>query len=149
MTQSILVVDDDTSIRDIVVEILSDEGYEVRGFSNGLDALRALTEELPALVVLDMRMPVLNGWEFAREMRSRGHDIPILVMTAAQDARAWAEEIGAVGYIAKPFEVDRLISAVANAITGSPMSSNTLSVLFPQFTFGWRHRLPPMIHRPA
>ena len=145
MTQSIFVVDDDTSIRDIVIEILLDEGYQVRGFSNGLDALRALAEGVPSLVVLDMRMPVLNGWEFAREMRERGYDVPVLVMTAAQDARAWAQEIGAVGYIAKPFEVDTF--AVAGAIEGSSAGSTMLSALFPQFTFAWQHRLPPMSPR--
>ena len=54
----------------------------------------------------------MDGWGFARELRSRGIDLPILVMTAAQNARLWAEEIGATGYVAKPFDLMELVAAV-------------------------------------
>jgi CheY-like chemotaxis protein len=64
------------------------------------------------LVLLDMRMPVLDGWGFARKFRESGKRAPIIVMTAAENARRWAEEIGADGYLAKPFELDALISTV-------------------------------------
>jgi len=59
-----------------------------------------------------MRMPVLDGWGFARELAARGVKVPIVVMTAAQDARRWAEEIGAEGYVAKPFDLTDLLAAV-------------------------------------
>jgi CheY-like chemotaxis protein len=65
----------------------------------------------PSLVLLDMRMPVLDGWGFAAALKARGVTLPILVMTAAQNARAWAEEIGAQGVVAKPFEVPHLLDA--------------------------------------
>ena len=59
-----------------------------------------------------MRMPVMDGWGFARALRERGIKLPILVMTAAQDARRWAQEIDAEGYLAKPFDLLDLLSAV-------------------------------------
>ena len=68
-------------------------GYAVRTASNGLEALRIVALIEPALVLLDMRMPVMDGWGFARARRLRGITLPILVMTAAQNARSWAEEI--------------------------------------------------------
>jgi len=109
---SILVVDDDPNILDVVSELLDMEGYQVTTATNGAEALARIEEKTPALVLLDMRMPVLDGWGFAKEMKARGLRLPILVMTAAQNARSWAEEIGAQGYVSKPFEVPALLAAV-------------------------------------
>ena len=108
----ILIVDDDESIRQTVSEILEVEGYRVCAAANGEEALERVAETRPALVLLDMRMPVLDGWGFARVLRERGIRLPILVMTAAQNARGWAEEIGADGYVAKPFDLDDLLSQI-------------------------------------
>lgn len=108
----ILVVDDDPSILETVSGILDLEGYPVETASNGREALAALDRVQPSLVLLDMRMPVLDGWGFARELQQRGIKLPILVMTAAQNARRWAEEIGAQGYVPKPFELNDLLAAV-------------------------------------
>lgn len=117
MPQRILVVDDERTIRELVCEVLADEGYEVVGASNGAEALTALEQDGSfALVVLDMWMPVMNGWQFAAEVAGRGVSLPIVVMTAAREARHRAEEIGAVGYIGKPFDVDQFIEAVETAI---------------------------------
>ena len=111
-SRPILVVDDDSSIRETVSEVLNMEGYRVETARNGLEALRAIEDGAPRLVLLDMRMPLLDGWGFARALRERGLDLPIVVMTAARDARRWAQEIGARGYLAKPFELGDLLSAV-------------------------------------
>ena len=108
----ILVVDDDDSIRQTVAEILEVEGYRVAEAANGEEALRLLSEDAPSLILLDMRMPILDGWGFARALRERGIRLPILVMTAAQNARLWAEEIGADGYVSKPFDLDHLLDQV-------------------------------------
>jgi len=105
-------VDDDPAILETVSEILQFEGYPVRTATNGAEALEALAKCVPSLVLLDMRMPVLDGWGFARELAARGVEVPIVVMTAAQDARRWAAEIGAEGYVAKPFELAELLAAV-------------------------------------
>jgi CheY-like chemotaxis protein len=116
---AILVVDDDPAIRTTVSEILELEGYPVATASNGAEALEAVERVTPSLVLLDMRMPVLDGWGFARALRQRGIAMPILVMTAAQSARAWAEEIGAQGYLAKPFDLTDLLTAVER-LRGAP-----------------------------
>ena len=109
----ILVIDDDQAIRDTVSEILSFEGYPVVTAANGADGLRYTEQSQPALILLDMRMPVMDGWAFTYELRARGAMPPIVVMTAAQDARRWAKEIGATGHLAKPFELHDLLDVVA------------------------------------
>jgi CheY-like chemotaxis protein len=69
---------------------------------------------MPGLILLDMRMPVMNGWEFAREYRARhGRAAPIVVVTAAEDARARAQEIGADAWLEKPFDLDDVVRMVA------------------------------------
>jgi len=99
--------------------ILSDVGYRVRTAAEGGAALDRVAEEMPALVLLDMRMPGMNGWDFAREFRRRhGRSAPLVVVTAAEDARARAEEIGADGWLAKPFDLDDVIAAVARHAGG-------------------------------
>jgi CheY-like chemotaxis protein len=108
----ILVVDDDPSILATVCEILDLEGYPVETANNGAEALQSIARSRPSLVLLDMRMPVLDGWGFARELQERGIRLPILVMTAAQNARRWAEEIGADGFLPKPFEIPDLLDHV-------------------------------------
>lgn len=112
MERPILVVDDDPSILDTLAEFLGMEGYAVRTATNGQEALGTIEQTRPALVLLDMRMPVLDGWGFVEALRKRGQSLPILVMTAAQDARKWAEEVDALGYVAKPFDLLELLSAV-------------------------------------
>jgi CheY-like chemotaxis protein len=112
----ILVIDDDPAIRATVAEILISEGYNVATAQNGAEGLQSLEQLDPALVLLDMRMPKLDGWGFARELQSRGIQVPILVMTAAQDARRWAHEIDAQGYVAKPFDLLDLLDAVGRFV---------------------------------
>jgi CheY-like chemotaxis protein len=111
----ILVVDDEPDIRATVSAMLESEGYDVVEATNGAEALLAIENKIPDLVLLDMRMPVLDGWGFAAELRRRGHGVPIVVMTAARDAARWASEIAASAFVAKPFGFDDLITAVEQA----------------------------------
>ena len=108
----ILVVDDDPDILSTVSDILEFEGYTVERAMNGAEGLKVIDRIRPWLVLLDMRMPVLNGWDFARTLKEQGINLPILVMTAAQDAQRWAHEIGAEGYVAKPFDLNDLLLAI-------------------------------------
>jgi len=108
----VLVVDDDTSILDTVSSILSGEGYDVVSASSGQEALDAVARKVPLLILLDMRMPVMDGWAVARALRGKGITVPIVVMTAAESAQRWADEVGAEGYLAKPFGLDELLTAV-------------------------------------
>src|SRR3954464_3541882 len=102
VTGPILVVDDDDAIRAVVREVLEDDGYAVCEATNGLEALDAIDRQRPSLVLLDMRMPVMDGWAFAAELRERGIHVPIAVMTAAHNAQQWCDEIGGDACLAKP-----------------------------------------------
>jgi CheY-like chemotaxis protein len=111
----VLVVDDEPDIRDTVSAMLEIEGYAVGQAANGADALAVVERDPPDVILLDMRMPVLDGWGFASELRRRGHPIPVVVMTAARDASRWASEIAARAWLSKPFRYDDLIGAVERA----------------------------------
>lgn len=108
----ILVIDDDDAIRLTVVDVLESEGYSVATATNGADGLHVLEQVHPALVLLDMRMPILDGWGFAKALRERGAKVPIVVVTAAHDAHRWAREIDAAAVVAKPFDLTDLLDAV-------------------------------------
>jgi CheY-like chemotaxis protein len=115
--QRILVVDDEPTIRSLVAQLLDDEGFEVARASDGADALKVISANEPFdLVILDMWMPVMNGWQFAEALRERQMPLPIVVMTAASEARLRAAELGATGFIGKPFDVDDLVRVVRNAL---------------------------------
>jgi CheY-like chemotaxis protein len=119
--KAVLVVEDDPDMRQLVEEILSDEGYRVNTAQDGQAALEEVARELPGLILLDMRMPRMNGWEFAREFRERyGRRAPIVVLTAAADAGERAAEIGAEGFLGKPFELDELLRTVERFLSGEP-----------------------------
>jgi CheY-like chemotaxis protein len=109
---TVLVVDDDTSILDTVSSILTGEGYDVVSAASGQEALDAIARKQPVVILLDMRMPIMDGWAVARALRDKGITIPIVVMTAAESAKRWADEVGAEGYLAKPFGLDELLAAV-------------------------------------
>src|SRR5438067_4485532 len=92
----VLVVEDEPEIRDFVAMVLGSEGYRVATASDGAAALAQLRREAFDLILLDMRMPVMDGWSFARAYRaSHGPHAPILVVTAAQDAAERAAQIDA------------------------------------------------------
>ena len=108
----VLVVDDDPNIRDLVALTLEAEDYLVRTARNGAEALDAARRDCPDVVLLDMRMPVLDGWGFARELRRYCNCSKIIVMTAALNAETRAAQIDADGYVAKPFDLDQLLDEV-------------------------------------
>jgi CheY-like chemotaxis protein len=116
----VLVVDDDAAIRSAVRDVLESAGIAVETATNGADALEKVSRQRPRLVLLDMRMPVLDGWGFASALRERGLALPVVVMTAAADASRWAEEIGAIGVVAKPFGVAELVNAVRRYSGAAP-----------------------------
>ena len=108
----ILVVEDDPSLRETIAAALEINGYPVQQAENGAQALELVEQEAPSLVLLDMVMPVLDGREFAAQLRAGGFDTPILVMSASRDPERSAEEIGAEGAVAKPFGVQELLIKV-------------------------------------
>jgi CheY-like chemotaxis protein len=119
MSRSVLVVEDDLDLLGLMELVLSEAGYQVRTAGDGRRALERVAEAMPGLVLLDMRMPVMSGWEFAREFRSRyGRACPIVVVTAAENAQARAAEIEAEGWLAKPFDLDDVLRLAARFLPG-------------------------------
>jgi two-component system, chemotaxis family, chemotaxis protein CheY len=116
-TERILVVDDDESIRQIVRLCLSDEGYDVFEAANGLDALGLLRDFRPDLILLDLRMPVMDGWEFARRYRrGPGPHAPIVAFIAALNAQQECADLDAASVLSKPFDLDDLLTIVRSQI---------------------------------
>jgi CheY-like chemotaxis protein len=110
----VLVIDDDPAIRETVTECLEDEGYRVVTAADGAQGLTAAERERPDVILLDMNMPVLDGWEFARRYRALlEHPARIVCMTAADDVRQRCRDIGADGCLPKPFNLDALYRVVA------------------------------------
>jgi len=108
-----LVVDDDEGIRELIVSALSEEGYDVASAADGSEALTLLDSYEPGVILLDMRMPGMDGWQFARAYRSRpGRHAPIVICTAALDVQREASDIGAEGFLGKPFQLEDLLNAV-------------------------------------
>lgn len=113
----VLVVDDDPVIRSTVAELLLDEGYAVDQAGDGSEALTLIRQCTPDAIVLDLMMPVLDGWAFVPQCRSLPEcaDVPIVVMSATHGLHETAERLHAMGVravVAKPFDVDALIAIV-------------------------------------
>lgn len=108
----ILVVDDDEDVLAVEREILGQHGFRVVTARDGDDALRAMDEEAPLVVVLDIQMPGLDGRAFARNLRERLRHVPLVVVTAAADPRAEADRCNAEAYLPKPFDPDDLVRVV-------------------------------------
>lgn len=115
MGLTVLVVDDDPAILGFVQMALSDEGYEVVTATNGQRALAEIGKKEPDVILLDLTMPIMNGYEFYEALQNRKNgvsQIPVVIMTAGQRAREAQEELGAAGYLSKPFHLDELVEVV-------------------------------------
>jgi DNA-binding response OmpR family regulator len=108
----ILIVEDDPLIRENLQEALQSEGYLALTAENGQVALDLVTMRPPQLILLDLRMPMMDGWAFVRALRERGSTVPIIVMTAERNGRMWAEQLAAAAYLAKPYDLDELLALV-------------------------------------
>jgi DNA-binding response OmpR family regulator len=121
--RDVLVVEDDPDLLALVQMILEDVGFQVRTAREGGAALERVAEQMPGVILLDMRMPGMNGWEFARAFRARwGRACPIVVVTAAENARDRAAEIGADDWLSKPFDLTDVVAAVERLLRGSAAS---------------------------
>jgi len=119
----ILVVDDDEAIRQMVGALLEEEGYQVGLAQNGEEAMRLVRQESFDLVVLDIMMPVMDGWEVASRMlcEDKTKDIPIVFLTAlssyTDQLKGW--RMGCFDYITKPFDIGLLMMRVRAALEKS------------------------------
>ena len=109
---SVLLVEDDVDIREAVSAVLEAEGYTVLTAGNGEEALRTLEQGQPCVVLLDLMMPVMDGWDFLAELKkSRRHeDLPVVVVSAYSERKAE----GVRRILKKPLDVNQLLAAVAD-----------------------------------
>ena len=115
---TVLIVDDNPSIRGMLADALYACGYTVVEAADGQEALDVAQLSRPALILLDLNLPVVSGFSFVDGIQARGVDAPILLVTADPRAPQVARNTQVVGYIAKPFELDTLLGAVESALRG-------------------------------
>jgi len=110
----ILIVDDEPEIVRGLEDNLRFEGYQTFTADNGADALAVAAREVPDLIVLDLMMPVMSGWDVCRTLRAKGIDVPIIMLTARGEEadRVRGLELGADDYLAKPFSLRELLARV-------------------------------------
>jgi CheY-like chemotaxis protein len=115
--RTVLVVDDDAEIREIIATALEDDGYGVETAANGVEALRKANEHQPCAVILDAVMPVMDGWQFLKEWRTRPPEqrAPVLVVSSVFHWRR-AFDLGAQAYLSKPFDVETLETTLASVL---------------------------------
>ncbi|HEV8639557.1 MAG TPA: response regulator transcription factor [Methylomirabilota bacterium] len=110
----ILIVDDEPEMVRGLEDNLGFEGYQTFTATNGEDALAVAAREAPDLVILDLMMPKMSGWEVCRALRAKGIDVPVIMLTARGEEadRVRGLELGADDYIAKPFSLRELLARV-------------------------------------
>ena len=125
--ESVLVVEDDPDLLAVLPRILSSAGYAVRTASDGEDGLNKVLDDAPALAILDVGLPKLSGYELARELRSRGYQFPVLMLTArvTVDDKVSGLDAGADDYLAKPFEYAELLARVKALLRRSTITAGS------------------------
>jgi len=113
----VMVVEDDETIRDSLIEYLADKGYQTKGAADGKQALDELAADpvAPCLIVLDLMMPVMDGWTFrAEQMRDpQLAQIPVVVISAVRDVAKQVKDLGLIGYLKKPIDLKQLLTIVS------------------------------------
>jgi DNA-binding response OmpR family regulator len=138
----VLLIDDEPETVDLLQAILLDAGFDVVCALNGGDGLMLENLERPDVVLLDLTMPGVSGFEVLRRMRSTRADVPVIIVSGQSDlnlARATLE-CGAANYIRKPFDPDHLIDAVTAALASRAAPSR-------HNTDAWPRRPPPNLPR--
>ena len=117
-TSRLLVVEDDEMIADVLVDVLEDEGYDVRRATDGAQALRMLQEWRPDVIMLDLTTPVVDGWTFRAEQLRLPAElarIPVIVLTGAYVAEHQTDVLAAEAIISKPFDLGEVLEAIGRA----------------------------------
>src|SRR5688572_13209265 len=111
MSGKVLVVEDDQEIREILTEVLTDNGYEVETAANGREALDLINTSMPCVMLLDLMMPIMNGWQLLGELEAQGSvpALPVVVVSAAQES---VPPKGSRDFLPKPIAIERLLKAI-------------------------------------
>lgn len=136
MLKRLLVVDDEPNLLVAVAAVLRGEGFEVMTARNGKDALLQIAKTLPDLIVSDVRMPLMDGFTLARQLRSAPHTklIPIIFLTARDETEDRIEgfRAGVDVYLTKPFEPDELIAVIQNILNRVERTRTAITALVGQ-----------------
>jgi two-component system response regulator (stage 0 sporulation protein F) len=132
----ILIVDDEAPVREVLNDYFVERGYVVFMASNGEEALAAFTREGPDVVLLDVRMPGIDGMQVLKRLREADPDVPVIMVTANEDLETAREtlSIGAFDYVAKPFDFEHLNRTVVAAIVhsgGTPLGDSGFGATLP------------------
>ena len=124
----VLVVDDQPGIRELLFEVLQDERWEVRLAANAREALAEVAAKSPALAIIDLRLPGMNGLELLREMRRQQFRGQVVVLSAYSDTdlALEARALGAAYWLNKPFDLDELLGLVEELLGEAPKRSGLL-----------------------
>jgi CheY-like chemotaxis protein len=116
--RTILVVEDDESTRRVITDVLEDRGFRVAAAGNGAEALTVLDQAHPDLMVLDLLMPVMHGWDFMERYAEKtgGQPLPIVVVSVNRALPRSFSRLGVRTLVPKPFQVDDLVAAVEQAL---------------------------------
>ena len=136
MSRRLLVVDDEPNLLAAIAAVLRGEGFEIATARNGKDALLQIARTLPDLIVSDVRMPVMDGFTFARHLRSAPHTklIPVVFLTAKDETEDRVEgfRAGVDVYLTKPFEPDELIAVIHNILKRVELTRTAITTLVGQ-----------------
>ena len=114
------MIDDDESVCEVLREALTDEGYAVATVPHGAAALELVKHHQPAVIILDLRMPIMDGWSFAEQYRRQAKPAASLILlTAMKDIEESARRVGAAAYIQKPFELTEVVSKIEHCIAAN------------------------------
>ena len=115
------MVEDDPGVRSFLAEVLGLEGYDVRTAAHGREALGILASWRPLVILLDLMMPVLDGWGFRDEQARDEHlaRIPVVLLSAVPDPRREAKELDVAAWLPKPCDLDELLATVRSLIDGA------------------------------
>jgi DNA-binding response OmpR family regulator len=115
--QRILIVEDDPAISQFLRLALTDEGYRVSTAENGWIGLTSIASFQPHLILLDMRLPMINGQDFIAVHRGLPQAAPIIGISAVRDARGLAESLGVADFLEKPFSLNDLIDRIKTLLS--------------------------------
>jgi CheY-like chemotaxis protein len=112
--KQVLIVEDEAYLCDLISDVLESEGHHTLSASNGREAMQKLREFRPDIILLDLMMPVMDGWEVMSRLRSNAElaEIPVVIITAIYDVKHTQRDTGAKAVLTKPFDIDQLADVV-------------------------------------
>jgi CheY-like chemotaxis protein len=145
MKQTILLVDDDAGVRRMLLRVLEEEGYVVLAAANGVEALDMTVRRLPDLVLLDLNLPLQNGWATFEQLTSRHPFLPVIIITARPNQLFPALASGAGALMEKPLDLPKLLRTICDLLA-DPAGARSARVAGKAAEF---HYLPPKRPQPV